>query len=185
MRLLSRYGIRTLGRVASLDEILSMPRPIVLKADTEEHKTDKGLLFVGLKTDAEIEEAYKSLSPRYTVFAQPIVKGIEFMIGAVNDPTFEKVVSFGAGGTMAEIFRDVNFRAVPVSKKDAEDMVEGLKISRVFQGFRGINPKKADVVELLVNFSRLCSEISFKELDINPVIANDKGAFAVDARVIV
>ena len=184
MTLLVKHGIAAPGKVVSLEEALKLPRPAVLKADTKEHKTDKNLVFVGLRTDEEIRTAYKKLSGKFDVFGQPEIRGFEFVLGALRDPDFGKVVMFGAGGTYAELFEDVVFRSVPLSRKEAEEMIEEPNVSKVFSGFRGMMPDRGAVVETLLKFSRLYESMNFKEADLNPVIANDSGAFVVDARVI-
>jgi len=183
MTLLRRYGLNTVGRIVSLEEALEMDRPLVLKADTEEHKTDKKLVFVGLKTDDEIKEAFRRLEG-YSVVAQPLVQGFELIVGALNDPTFGKVVMVGGGGIFAEIYRDVSFRAVPLSRKDVQEMLDELRISRIFEGFRGKSASKEAVVDSVLAVSRFVAENDFRELDINPLMVNENGAFAVDVRLI-
>ena len=185
MKLLSKHGIAAPGKLVSLEESLALPRPAVLKADTDEHKTDKSLVFVGLKTDEEIREAYRKISGKYGVFGQPMIRGFEFAAGALRDPTFGKIVMFGAGGVYAEVFHDVVFRSVPLSRREAEIMAGEPEVAKVFLGFRGMNPDKKAVVRTLVSLSKLYEGVEFKEADINPLIVNDHGAFAVDARVII
>ncbi len=183
MRLLSRYGLWTVGKRVSLSQALEMPRPIVLKADTDEHKLDKGLVFVGLASDIEIKKAYEKISKNYDVFAQPVVKGFEFVVGALENKSFGKIIMFGLGGTFTELFSDVTFRAVPLSKKDAIEMVDELKISKVFKGFRKVKPNKDAVVNVLMSISKLISENPINEIDVNPLMVNEEGAYVVDVRV--
>lgn len=184
MALLVKHGISAPGKIVSLEEALKLPRPAVLKADTEEHKTDKNLVFVGLRTDEEISTAYKKLSRKFAVFGQPEIKGFEFTVGALIDPSFGKVVMFGAGGTYAEMLNDVVFRSVPLNKKEIEEMIEEPRVSMIFSGFRGMMPDKGAVVNTILKFSKLYESMNFREADLNPLIVNDRGAFVVDARVI-
>ena len=184
MRLLSRYGLWTVGKRVSLSQALELPRPIVLKADTDEHKLDKGVVFVGLKTDIEIKKAYEKISKNYDVFVQPVIKGFEFVVGALEDKNFGKIIMFGLGGTFTELFNDITFRAVPISKKDAIEMVNELHISRIFKGFRNVKPNKDAVVKVLMSISKLVSENPIIEIDVNPLIVNEEGAYVVDARVL-
>lgn len=181
--LLSRHGIRTSGRLVTEEEALDMPRPLVLKADTAAHKTDEGLLFVGLKTDGEIRDAYRQLEP-HGVVAQPVLPGFEFAVGALEDPTFGPVVMLGMGGTKAELFRDTTFRAVPISREDALEMTNELRVSPVFDGFRGCEPSREAVAGVLVRLSEMAGSVSFKEVDVNPLMVEGDRAVAVDARVI-
>ena len=184
LSLLSRHGIKTSGRPVTIQEALKIPRPIVLKADTEEHKTEKGLIFLNLKTEGEIRHAYDVIAKQHGVFGQPMIEGFEFAAGAVEDPSFGKVVMFGLGGTYAELFRDVSFRAVPLTEKDAREMIDDTAVSKMFKGFRGKRPSKTAVVDVLLKLSELCAEKDFKEIDINPLIVDGNKALAVDARVI-
>ncbi|MBR9689870.1 MAG: hypothetical protein GOV01_03175 [Candidatus Altiarchaeota archaeon] len=184
LELLSKYKIKTSGKLVSLEQALKLPRPAVLKADTIEHKKDKGLVFVGLVTDDEIKFAYNKISKKYPVFGQPLIEGFELMIGALEDPIFGKTVMVGFGGTYTELFKDVSFRAVPLTRNDAETMLSELKIYKVFEGFRGKTLNKQPVIDALIGLSNMCERVDFKEADINPLMIGEYGALAVDARVI-
>lgn len=184
LSLLSKHGIKTSGKLVTLEEALEIPRPMVLKGDIEGHKTEEGLLFVNLKTEGEIRNAYEKIARDGKVFGQPMATGFEFAAGAVADPSFGKVVMFGLGGVYAELFRDVAFRAVPLTEKDAREMVDDTRVSRVFQGFRGKRYSKSAVVDVLLKLSELCEKRDFKEIDINPLMVDGNRAIAVDARVI-
>ncbi|MBR9680719.1 MAG: hypothetical protein GOU98_02750 [Candidatus Altiarchaeota archaeon] len=190
LELVSKYGIRTSGKVVSLDQALEIKRPIVLKADTSEHKLDKGLVFVGLKTDAEIKHAYEKIKNagvtgrKYQVFAQPMIKGFEFMAGAIVDDVFGEVLMVGFGGSFSELFRDTSFRAVPITKEDAHEMIDELISSKVFSGFRGKTYSKNALVDVLLGLSKMTQKLQFKEIDLNPIMVDASKAIAVDARVI-
>lgn len=184
LSLLSTHGVKTSGKIVSFDEALDLPRPAVLKADTEEHKTDKGMVFVGLKTDEEIRSAYQKISKKYAVFGQPLIDGFEFMIGAVDNRSFGKVLMVGLGGTYAELFKDVSFRAAPLTRGDAEEMIEELKLSELFKGFRGKIFDKPSLINALLKLSKLCEKVEFREIDVNPLMVREHGALALDARVI-
>jgi acyl-CoA synthetase (NDP forming) len=184
LSLLSRHGIQASGKPVTLEEALEIPRPIVLKGDIEGHKTDEGMVFVGLKTEGEIRSAYEKIAKKHDVFGQPVVKGFEFAVGAVEDPSFGKVVMFGLGGVYAELFRDASFRAVPLTEKDAQDMISETGVSKVFAGFRGEKPSESAVVDVLLKLSGICEEVDFKEIDVNPLMVDGNKALAVDARVI-
>ncbi len=184
LELLRSFGFKAVGKKVKLEEALSMPRPIVLKADTLEHKTEKKLVFVGLKSEEEIEEAYTSIREAgFDVIAQPFVEGFEFIMGAKLDKTFGKVLMLGSGGVLAELLEDVSFRVVPISKEDAAEMTREIKASKFFEGFRGRKASREAVIDALLKLNELSLKIDFKELDINPLIVNEQGAFVVDARL--
>ena len=184
MQMLKPYGIEPVGQLVTLEQALRMRRPLVLKADSSEHKTDKGLVFVNLKTDREIRQAYSKIRKHAEVLAQPFVKGIEFIVGLHTDSTFGKLLMLGAGGTLVELVRDVSFRAIPLKPMDIDDMLSELRVSRVFKGFRGLKPSKKALKQTLYGLSRFAAEHDFKSIDINPLIINQKNAFAVDIRVV-
>jgi len=92
---------------------------------------------------------------------------------------------FGFGGIYAEIFKDVSFRIVPIDEKEARKMVEETKAFQVLKGYRGKKYDLEAVIDVLLKTSKLLEELDLiKELDINPLIVLEKGAFAVDARVV-
>ena len=113
-------------------------------------------------------------------------KGVEVIVGVVRDPIFGPVLMFGLGGIFVEILEDVAFRAIPLSRRDAETMVDQLKARKVLAGVRG-EPAvdRAALVELLLKVSSIVSAYpQLSELDLNPVIAYPDGYAVVDARII-
>ncbi|MBR9679954.1 MAG: hypothetical protein GOU99_02810 [Candidatus Altiarchaeota archaeon] len=184
MKQLSKYGLEPVGGVVSLNQALKLEKPIVLKLDSAEHKTEKGLVFVGLRTDQEIISAFKKIAEHGPVLAQPVVSGLEMILGVNDDSVFGKVIMLGAGGIMTEIMDDTAFRAVPVSDRDIELMLTELRIAELVQDFRGIRPNKKALIRAVKSVSRFSEKNEFSSLDINPLIINSKGAWAIDVRVI-
>ncbi|MBR9681447.1 MAG: hypothetical protein GOV00_01470 [Candidatus Altiarchaeota archaeon] len=186
-KLLKKYGVNIIGSVASLEAVLAMKRPLVLKADTDEHKTDKGLVFVDLHTDEEIKNAFKKISKVADVFAQPLIRGEEMIVGVVEDPTFGKMLMFGAGGILTEIYKDTSFRLPHLDKKEVNAMIADTEISKVLEGFRGKKVNKSALIDLILAVSKFAIKESdhFKELDLNPVIVNQEGVFVVDVRLLI
>lgn len=184
--ILKKYKVNVLGKTANLNEILKMERPLVLKSDSSEHKTDKGLVFVNLQNDEEIKNAFKKISKHSAVFVQPMINGEEVIMGIVEDQTFGKVIMFGAGGIFTEIYRDVAFRIPPLTKSEGTNMIADTKINKVLEGFRGKTFNKKSLIELIVNLSKFAVKEAnnFKELDLNPVIVNKTGTYVVDVRLL-
>jgi acetyltransferase len=113
-------------------------------------------------------------------------EGVEVIIGTTRDPVFGQVIMFGLGGIFVEALKDVSFRIVPLSRRDAREMIEEIKGYRVLQGIRGREPADVDaIVDAILRVSRLvedhCDEI--EELDINPFRVFPTGAKALDALV--
>jgi acetyltransferase len=114
-------------------------------------------------------------------------KGTEVIIGMSQDPIFGPVLMFGLGGIFVEILKDVAFRAIPLSPYDAKSMINQIKASKVFDGVRGgLAVDKDALAELLLTVSNIIeNHPDIIELDLNPVIAYDKGYAIADARIIV
>jgi acetyltransferase len=109
----------------------------------------------------------------------------ELMIGVVRDPVFGPAISFGLGGTMVEILRDKAVALPPLNEYMVEQMIAKTKAARYLKAFRQLPPaNKKAIVAVLLNISNLVSELpEILELDINPLIADEKGVMAVDARI--
>jgi acyl-CoA synthetase (NDP forming) len=108
------------------------------------------------------------------------------IVGVVRDLQFGHAVMFGMGGVLVEAMRDVSFRIVPFTDKDASEMVGDIRGSRLLHGFRGSKPSDVGAVgRLLVQVSEFVSRHpEIEELDMNPVIVHEKGLQIVDARVV-
>lgn len=173
--------------------------PVVLKIVSPEiiHKSDAGGVKVNLKTAEEVKAAYKTILENVKKYnAKANVVGVlvqemapqstEVIIGAVKDPQFGQTVMFGVGGIFVEILKDVTFRVAPLTEQDAMDMITELKAYSLLTGYR--NTPAADIkalVTLLLCVSKLVMDHpEIKELDLNPVMAYEKGAKTVDARII-
>jgi len=112
--------------------------------------------------------------------------GVEVIIGMSQDAQFGPVLMFGLGGILVEVLKDVSFRIVPLSRRDAAEMIREIKGYPLLQGYRGREAVDISYLEELLikvsNFAEHNPEV--KELDLNPVFAYSDGAVAVDARVI-
>jgi len=173
--------------------------PVVLKICSPDvvHKTDVGGLVLNLKSEEEVKSAFnkilsnvKKKVPRARIHGMLVQKmvegGVEVIVGGKKDPQFGQAVMFGLGGVMVEIFEDVSFRVAPVDRGTAEEMIQEIKGYRILKGYRGKNYDVKALVDMLVKTSKLLeANYEIKELDINPVIALPKGAFAADARIVV
>jgi acyl-CoA synthetase (NDP forming) len=107
-------------------------------------------------------------------------------MGMTKDHQFGPVLMFGLGGTLIEVLKDVAFRIVPLTPHDAREMIRQIKTYRLLEGYRGQPPVDIEYLEsLLLRVSKMIEENpEIKEMDINPIIAYEKGAVAVDARII-
>lgn len=173
--------------------------PVVLKIASPEiiHKSDAGGVKLALKNLAEVKEAYEEIMrscrqgyPRALLEGVTVQKmarpGVEVIVGMSKDPQFGPVLMFGLGGIFVEILKDVSFRVVPVTERDAAEMIREIKGFPLLQGYRGQEPAHLPALEeLIVKVSRFGEENpEVKELDLNPVFAYRDGVVAVDARII-
>jgi acyl-CoA synthetase (NDP forming) len=173
--------------------------PVVLKIVSEQilHKSDIGGVVLGLTDAASVRAAFGDIVARgqaaageaavQGVSVQPEVPaGTEVIVGLLTDPQFGPVVMVGLGGIFVEVFKDVSLRVAPVDHEMAMGMIKEIKGYPILKGVRG----KAGVdlealASVIVNTSRLMmAEQNVLELDINPVMAYEEGALAVDARAL-
>jgi len=173
--------------------------PVVLKVVSEHiiHKSDVGGVKVNIKNDAELEKAFNEIMknakekvPNANIRGMLVVemlaeKGVETIVGSTQDPAFGPTIMFGLGGIYVEVLKDVTFRISPISKPEAEQMVKEIKTYPLLAGVRGQKPKDIDAVaDVIQKVSVLVDALrDIAELDINPLVALEKGAVALDARI--
>jgi acetyl-CoA synthetase (ADP-forming) len=173
--------------------------PVVLKIVSPDviHKSDVGGVFVDLKTADDVRSAYRQILQNVkkhkadakivgVLVQEMIPQSTEVIVGAVKDPQFGPALMFGLGGIFVEILRDVAFRVAPIDEDEAREMISEVKAYPLLKGYRNLPPADIEaIVKILVNTSRLVTEHhEIKELDLNPVMVYEKGAKAVDARII-
>jgi len=114
-------------------------------------------------------------------------KGTEVIVGLKSDETLGNFIMFGLGGTYVSIFKDIHFKACPLTKNCAEELVKRSKAYELLKGFRDLKPVHLDLLyETLVRMSYLQKLFpSIKEVDLNPIICNDKGIYLVDVKLLV
>jgi len=187
----------------SKKEAISISRetgfPVVLKISSPDvvHKSDSGGVKLGLTNAAQVGKAYSQIMSSITqahpearidgVSVQTMAPpGVEVIVGMSKDPQFGPVLMFGLGGILVEVLKDVSFRIVPVTERDAREMIKEIKGYPVLQGYRGQKPASIPALEqLIVKVSQFIeNNPRIKELDLNPIFAYPDKAVAVDARII-
>jgi acetyl coenzyme A synthetase (ADP forming)-like protein len=180
--------------VANADEAVGAANavgyPVVLKVEGPLHKSDVGGVRLNIHDDASLRDAFADFRARLGdtmtgAVVQPMVGGVEVMLGVTLDPIFGHVMVFGAGGTMVELMADVSFRLHPLTDRDTGEMIDEVRWSKLLRGFRGVPPSDIDAVRAaLLRLSAaisICPEV--RELDINPLKAMQHGATVIDARI--
>ena len=175
---------------------------VVLKIMSRDivHKSDVGGVVLNLTNvdavrtaTADILARAKALRPeaRITgVIVQAMVvqpKARELILGIADDPTFGTVIVFGRGGTAVEIINDKALALPPLDLQLARDLIERTRVSRLMRAYRDVPAVKQDAVAMvLVKLAQMAADIpEIRELDINPLLADQTGVQAVDARVVV
>ncbi|MEM0057870.1 MAG: bifunctional acetate--CoA ligase family protein/GNAT family N-acetyltransferase [Candidatus Bathyarchaeia archaeon] len=175
--------------------------PVVLKILSPQiiHKTDAGGVALDLKSEDEVREAFRTIiknAKRYNpnaeilgVTVQPMIKkrGVEVILGSKKDIVFGPVIMFGMGGVGVELFKDYSVGLPPLNQTLARRMMEETKVYQLLKGFRGMPPANIKrLEEVMVLFSHLLIDFpQIKEVDINPLIVDEKDVIAIDARIII
>ena len=171
------------------DYVHAVPYPVAVKVHAPgiEHKTEAGGVFLGVRDQADLLQTARSL-PGNEVLVQKMERGLaEAIVGYRDDPLVGPVVLVGAGGVLAELYKDYVLRAAPVSVAEAEEMIGEVKGLATIRGYR--NLPKGDVRALARAVSAL-SRLALApgrpvaEAECNPIIVRAQGAVAVDALVV-
>jgi acetyltransferase len=166
--------------------------PVAMKADVINlpHKTDAGLVMLGLKDGAAVREAFDMLKSNAAQAGavgeglngisvqEMIVDGVEVIVGVSYDSQLGATILFGSGGVMVEVYNDVALRLCPIDKSDALEMIADVKGARLLEGFRGRPAADIDALaDTLVRVSQMAAQLdgSLAELDINPLMVLPKG----------
>ncbi len=195
-KLLKKYNLKTApsffvkNKKDALLAVSKIGYPVVFKIFSKDclHRTEvKGVItnIDSLKKAKDSFDKLKSIKGIDGIIIQKQIDGVEFVVGVKKDNVFGPVVMFGTGGIFVELFNDVSFRLAPFNKGVALSMIDSIKGKKILDGFRGLPKiKKEDVADLLVKTSLLASREQFSEIDFNPVIINEKGAFICDIKII-
>jgi acyl-CoA synthetase (NDP forming) len=194
--ILKAYSINTtkyklVNKIEDLDK-LDLKFPVALKVCSNKilHKTDVGGVKLGIKDMNELKMIFKEFRKKFPkenlLVDQMAEKGVEIIVGLVQDPTFGISIMCGIGGIFTELYKDVTFRIVPVEKYDAEQMVEEIKGKKLLEGFRNIPADKQVVVDLIMKVSKIGQELNDRidQMDLNPVFVYEKDICVVDAKLI-
>ncbi len=188
LKLLKKYDINFVASCVIKDESAfnKVKYPLVLKVFSGKiiHKSDVGGVIVGIKDKEEAVKAFKKLKKvSKNILMQKMVSGKEVIIGMKRDGQFGPVVMFGLGGIFVEVMKDISFRVCPVTKRNAVEMIKEIKSYKILEGIRGEKGININALaDLIVNVSKLSLKNDVNEIDLNPVIVDDKKAVVVDVR---
>ncbi|WP_069887023.1 acetate--CoA ligase family protein [Streptomyces luteocolor] len=202
-QLLRAYGIRVpreqlvTSAAAAVRAAGLVGYPVVMKASGPQlaHKTELGLVKIGLTSASQVRDAYRELTDiaRYegvpldgVLVCQMVERGVEMVVGVTQDPLFGPTVTVGLGGVLVEVLRDAAVRVPPFGENQAQAMLSELRGRALLDGVRGAPPADVDaLVEVVLRVQRMALELGedIAELDINPlmVLPRGQGAVALDA----
>ncbi|NGO08431.1 acetate--CoA ligase family protein [Streptomyces sp. HC44] len=202
-QLLRAYGIRVpreqlvTSAAAAVRAAGLVGYPVVMKASGAQvaHKTELGLVKIGLTSASQVRDAYRELTDiaRYeevsldgVLVCQMVEPGVEMVVGVTQDQLFGPTVTVGLGGVLVEVLRDTAVRVPPFGEEQARAMLDELRGRALLDGVRGRPPSDLDaLVEVVLRVQRMALELDgeLAELDINPlmVLPRGQGAVALDA----
>jgi acyl-CoA synthetase (NDP forming) len=205
-QLLRAYGIRVpreqlvTSAAAAVRAASQVGYPVVMKASGAQiaHKTELGLVKIGLTSASQVRDAYRELTDiaRYegisldgVLVCQMVERGVEMVVGVTHDQLFGPTVTVGLGGVLVEVLRDAAVRVPPFGDDQARAMLSELRGRALLDGVRGGPPVDVDaLVEVVIRVQRMALELGdqIAELDINPlmVLPRGQGAVALDALVL-
>jgi hypothetical protein len=174
--------------------------PVAMKLISPDfpHKTDAGLVRLGISSVSQAQDAYTQLWQRAAaarpqariegvLIQEQVADGTEMIVGVTQDPVLGTAVMVGTGGIFAELLSDVAVRPLPIDRADAAEMVGELKGFSLLRGARG-RPEQdvGALIEVIMSVARMATAYgpSLRELDLNPVLVRRKGAVAVDHLVV-
>jgi len=201
--ILSEYGIKVpkYALVTNSDEAVQKSKeigfPLVAKIVSPDilHKTDVGGVKVGLSSEDEVKKAFDDMFNRLkekfdvkgVLLEKMVPKGVELIVGLQNDSQFGPSIMVGLGGIYTELFKDVSFRVLPVTKNEAAKMLESLRGKDILKGFRGSTPVDLEMLsEAIVNIGTLGVDMAgkYESIDFNPVVVYPDSYYVVDAKII-
>jgi len=191
---------RTLIEALAMTEVLGYP--VVMKIDSPDitHKSDVNGVHLNIDSDAAVRETWNQLhadaerlQPDARIVGITVERmhtshyGRELMIGVMRDPVFGPVISFGSGGTSVEVLRDRAVALPPLNEIIIEGMIAKTRVARMLKRFRNMPPIDEQALEqVLLRVSEMVCELpAIREMDINPLIVDERGLVAVDARITV
>lgn len=204
--LLKQYGVpvpehtivKTAAEAGKVAEKIGFPVVMKIHSPQIVHKSDAGGVIVSISSKQAAEEAFKKIvenakayNPeaeiKGVVVEQQAAPGLELIIGGKTDPAFGKVLTFGMGGTLVELMKDVTLRILPISEEEIRKMVREIHGYPMIQGYRGSKPRDEEtLVQVMCAINRFFAEnTNVVEFDINPVRLYESGACIVDARIFV
>lgn len=198
------FPVATTRLATTADEAVALAAesdtPVVMKIASPDiaHKSDIGGVLLGMSGEEAVRAGFETLMERGAaahpqarldgvVVAETAPRGVETVLGVVNDPVFGPAVMFGLGGVLVEVLGDVTFRLAPFGVDEARRMIDEIAGRKVLDGVRGAPPADIDALaDALARLSVFAAHNAdrIESIDVNPFIVHEHGAVAVDALVV-
>jgi len=203
--LVAIYGIPTapMKLATSADEAAEIACelgfPLVMKVASPDilHKSDIGAVLLDISSEQAARDGYAQIIERARAarpdakiegveITEMVHKGTELIVGARIDPSFGPIVMCGLGGIYVEVMKDVSFRALPLSLKEAITMIKEIRSYPLLLGVRGEKKKDIDgLVETILKVGEILQRCrSISDIEINPLVVDEEGVKAVDVRIL-
>jgi len=210
-QVLTAYGIPVAPTMLArnVDEAVALAKPLLAQGQTVVlkimsvdivHKSDVGGVRLNLTNEYAVRVAASDILGRaHAAFPNANIAGVtvhpmifrpgarELIAGIADDPTFGPVLAFGQGGTAVEVIHDKALALLPIDLKQARDLMERTRVSRILKAYRNVPAADAPAIALvLVKLGQLAADHpEIREIDLNPILADENGVIVVDARVAV
>ncbi len=174
--------------------------PVVMKIVSPDilHKTDAGGVVTGVRSEEQARQVFdqivtsvKGRQPQAKIegvsIEEMVEQGVEIIIGLNNDPQFGPTLMFGLGGVLTEIFRDVSFRVLPITRQDAAQMLDEIRGARILNGYRGQPPVSREMlIDLLMAAGNMGVDLGpeLDSVDFNPIVVWGAEHRVLDVKII-
>jgi acetyl-CoA synthetase (ADP-forming) len=204
-KLLREYGIPTPKEEVAYSEdnaveiASKIGFPVALKLISPDimHRSSANCILLNITSEEEVKKGYRKIVKNAKEYnAKAVITGVlvqkmvpqgkEVIVGMVREPKLGPAVLFGLSGIFVDILKDVSFRVAPVSKEEALKMIKEIKAYPILEGVRGEKPSDVNAIaDVITKVSRLGMEREeIVEMDINPLFVYEKGAIAIDSKII-
>ena len=192
-----KYGLaRTAKDAVTVAKRIGYPVVLKIVSPHVVHKSDVGGVLMGLNNGKEVSRGFNAMKSHLAkalpeasiegiLVCKQAPKGLDVIVGGLEDPVFGSAIMFGLGGIFTEVMQDVSFRLVPLSREDAQGMITEIRGYPLLSGARGQTRYDLDrLTELLLSVSRMIADQrTIRELDLNPIRLFEKGLMALDVRI--
>jgi succinyl-CoA synthetase beta subunit len=170
---------------------LNKPLVVKLHDPAVVHKSDVGGVKLKLEDDTELGNALAELREQFAdselLVEEQAPDGVEFIIGLLRDPDFGLSIMAGFGGVLTELYEDVSFRVLPVTRTDCDDMLSELQAAPLLREYRGQKADREALIDVMLKLNDFTEEWGdrLEGVDLNPVLVHETGVTVVDAKMIV